>query len=163
LLSDRYGSAEIAKIGSKQEDDMADLVNPDELRKVSEAREMVLAREAHEADQRRAEEQRHLREAFIDRQVQPDGRERLRKALIAAAERGTNQLQVITFPSELCTDSGRAINNVDPAWPSTLVGYAARAYEFYRTELQPNGYKLRAEIVDFPGGKPGDVAMILSW
>jgi hypothetical protein len=142
---------------------MADLIKPEELKKVAEARDMVLAREAHEADKRRTEEQRDLRDAFMRRQIQPDGRERLRKALVAAAERGVSQLQIFTFPSELCTDSGRAINNGDPAWPATLVGYAARAYEFYQAELQPHGYKLRAEIIDYPGGKPGDIAVTLSW
>ena len=70
---------------------------------------------------------------------------------------------IVTFPSELCTDGGRAINNADPDWPKTLVGFAERAYEFFKTELQPQGYKLRAEILDFPGGKPGEVGITLSW
>jgi hypothetical protein len=99
----------------------------------------------------------------MDRQIQPDGRERLQKALMAAAERGENHLSVFTFPSELCTDGGRAINNGAPDWPKTLVGYAQRAYEFYVKELQPQGYKLRAEILDFPGGMPGEVGITLSW
>ena len=142
---------------------MAEIISPNELRKVAEAKEMVAAREAFEAEQKRAEERRHLREAFLNRQIQPEGRERLRKALIAAAERGVDHLQIFTFPSDLCTDSGRAITNSDPNWPKTLVGFAARAYEFYEVELRPQGYRLRAEIVDFPGGKPGDVAIILSW
>jgi len=142
---------------------MADLISPNELRKVAEAKEIAASREAYEADQRRVEERHHLREAFLKRELQPEGRERLRKALIAAAERGVDHLQVFTFPSDLCTDSGRAINNSDPNWPQTLVGFAARAYEFYEAELRPHGYRLRAEIVDFPGGKPGDVAIILAW
>jgi len=142
---------------------MAELISPGELRKVAEAKELVAAQQAFEADQKRAEERHQLREAFLNRQIQPEGRERLRKALIAAAERGADHLQIFTFPSDLCTDSGRAINNADPKWPTTLVGFAARAYEFYEKELRPHGYKLRAEIVDFPGGKPGDVSIILSW
>jgi len=28
-------------------------------------------------------------------------------------------------------------------------------------ELQPNGYKVRAQIMDFPGGMPGDVGIFL--
>jgi hypothetical protein len=142
---------------------MEKLIRPDELKKVTEAKEMALAREAFDADKRREEEHRHLREAFMSRQIQPNGRERLQKALLAAAERGANHLQIFTFPSELCTDGGRAINNSDPNWPTTLVGYAARAFEFYKAELQPQGYKLRAEIIDYPGGKPGEVAIVLAW
>jgi hypothetical protein len=88
---------------------------------------------------------------------------RVSAALRAAAERGETHLRVFTFPSELCTDSGRAINSGNPDWPKTLVGFAARAYEFYQKELQPHGYRLRAEILDFPGGIPGEVGITLSW
>ena len=133
------------------------------MKKLAEETEIAKAREILEADKRRSDERRQLQEAFMDRQIQPDGRERLRKALMAAAERGVNHLQVFTFPSELCTDRGRAINNGDPDWPETLVGYAQRAYEFYKTELQPHGYRLRAEILDYPGGMPGEVGITLTW
>jgi len=142
---------------------MDEIVRPDQLKKAAEVKEMARAQEIFAADQRREEERRQLQAAFMDRQIQPDGRARLQKALMDAAERGVNHLQIITFPSELCSDGGRAINNGDPDWPKTLVGYAQRAYEFYRTELQPHGYRLRAEILDFPGGKPGDVGITLSW
>jgi len=142
---------------------MDEIVRPDQLKKAAEVKEMARAQEIFAADQRREEERRQLQAAFMDRQIQPDGRARLQKALMDAAERGVNHLQIITFPSELCSDGGRAINNGDPDWPQTLVGYAQRAYEFYRTELQPHGYRLRAEILDFPGGKPGDVGITLSW
>jgi hypothetical protein len=63
----------------------------------------------------------------------------------------------------LCSDDGRAINNGDPNWPETLVGLAQRAFEFYKSELQPHAYKLRAKVLDFPGGKPGEVGIALSW
>jgi hypothetical protein len=142
---------------------MADLIKPEELRKATHAKELERAHQIAEADKRRDEERRHLQEEFMNRQIQPDGRARLRAALLGAAERGDNHLQVFTFPSEVCTDGGRAINNGDPNWPTTLVGFAQRAYEFYKAELQPHGYRLRAEILNFPGGKPGDVAVTLSW
>jgi hypothetical protein len=142
---------------------MDDLIKPEELRKVTLAKEAERARQIAEADKRREEERKHLQEDFMKRQIEPDGLARLRAALLRAAEHGDNHIQVFTFPSELCTDGGRAINNGDPNWPTTLVGFAQRAYEFYRTELQPNGYRLRAEILNFPGGKPGDVAVTLLW
>lgn len=142
---------------------MGDLIKPEELRKATLAKEAERARQIAEADKRREDERKHLQEAFMNQQIEPDGIARLRTALLRAAEHGDNHLQVFTFPSELCTDGGRAINNGDPDWPATLVGFAQRAYEFYKTELQPNGYRLRAEIINFPGGKPGDVAVTLSW
>jgi type II secretory pathway component PulJ len=142
---------------------MDEVIRPDELRKATHEKEMERARQILEADQRRADERRQLQEAFMNRQIQADAKDRLHKALLVAAERGDNHLQVFTFPSELCTDGGRAINNGDPNWPDTLVGYAKRAHEFYKAELQPHGYWLRAEILNFPGGKPGDVAVTVAW
>ena len=47
--------------------------------------------------------------------------------------------------------------------PGPASGFAKRAYEFWRKELEPQGYKLRAQIMDFPGGMPGDVGMFLRW
>jgi hypothetical protein len=142
---------------------MDELIRPSELRKVAVEKEISRAREIAEAEKRRADERHQLQQAFMDRQLHPDVKLRVSTALRAAAERGDNHLQVMTFPSELCSDGGRAINNGDPNWPKTLVGFAARAYEFYQKELQPHGYRLRAEILDFPGGMPGEVGITLTW
>ena len=142
---------------------MSDLIKPSDLQKVAAEKEMARAREIAEAEKRRADERHQLQQAFMDRQLHPDVKTRVSTALRAAAERGETHLRVFTFPSELCTDSGRAINSGDPNWPKTLVGFAARAYEFYQKELQPHGYKLRAEILDFPGGMPGEVGITISW
>ena len=142
---------------------MDEVVKPDQLRKAAQEKEMERAQQILNADQRRADEHRQLQEAFMNRQIQADAKDRLRKALLIAAERGDNHLQVFTFPSELCTDGGRAINNGNPNWPDTLIGYAKRAYEFYKAELQPHGFRFRAEILNFPGGKPGDVGVTLAW
>ena len=57
----------------------------------------------------------------------------------------------------------KAINNFDPHWPDTLTGFAKRAHEFWQKELEPHGYKLRAQIMDFPGGMPGDIGIFLRW
>src|SRR4051795_1731975 len=138
---------------------MDEIIRPGDLQKVAVEKEMARAREIAEADKRRADERHQLQEAFMSRQLHPEVKARVSTALRAAAERGETHLRVMTFPSELCSDKGRAINNSDPNWPTTLVGFAARAFEFYRQELQPHGYRLRAEILDFPGGMPGEVGI----
>jgi len=81
----------------------------------------------------------------------------------AAAERGEREMLVMRFPSALCTDKGRAINNAEPDWPSTLTGRPRQAFEFWKEHLQPAKYKLRAMIIEWPGGLPGDIAFFLSW
>lgn len=67
------------------------------------------------------------------------------------------------FPSAYCTDRGRAINNFEPDWPQTLTGFAKKAHAFYEKELAPLGYKVRAQIMDYPDGMLGDVGIFLRW
>jgi hypothetical protein len=87
----------------------------------------------------------------------------LKSKLRAAAERGQSELMVMRFPNALCTDHGRAINNSDPAWPDTLTGRPRQAYELWRDQLKPAGFRLSAMIIEWPGGLPGDVGFFLKW
>ena len=80
-----------------------------------------------------------------------------------AAERGDNEMLIGRFPSELCTDRGRAINNTEAGWPETLVGRPLQAYEIWKEKLQPLGYGLKALIIEWPQGFPGDVGLYLTW
>ena len=70
---------------------------------------------------------------------------------------------MITFPASYCNDGGRRINNSEPDWPNSLEGFAKKAYEFYEKELKPLGYQAHVEIIDYPGGMPGNVGMFLKW
>ena len=70
---------------------------------------------------------------------------------------------VMRFPSELCSDHGRAINNAEPEWPETLVGQPRQFYEIWKERLEPAGYRLKAMIVEWPNGFPGDVGMFVAW
>jgi hypothetical protein len=87
----------------------------------------------------------------------------LRAKLRSAAEGGQTELMVMRFPNVLCTDKGRAINNSDPDWPETLTGRPRQAYELWRDQLRPAGFRLSAMIIEWPGGLPGDVGFFLKW
>ena len=142
---------------------MADLMRPDDLKKISNDAEMAKAQEYLKKAKRQEEEQKGLREAFLERDLHPEARDRVNAAIRRAAEQGNHELQVITFPASYCNDGGRRINNAEPDWPDSLEGFAKRAHAFYVKELQPLGYKLRVEILDYPGGMPGNVGMFLRW
>ena len=142
---------------------MAGLLRPQDLKEIASDAEMAKMEEERQAKSRKEQQQIELREAFMSRDVQPEAIERINKAVRIAAEQGGHQLQVVTFPCSFCSDGGRRINIADPEWPSTLEGFAKRAYDFFVKELRPLGYKLHAEIISFPGGIPGDVALILKW
>ena len=139
------------------------MITPDELRRIAEEKEMAQLREALEKKRKADEERHHLHDAFMAEELVPDVFERASRMVKGAAERGEREVLAIRFPSEYCTDGGRAINNFEPNWPETLTGFAKRAHEFFLKELQPKGYKVRAQIMDFPGGVPGDVGIFLRW
>ena len=80
-----------------------------------------------------------------------------------AVEDGRTSVQVMRFPNHLCTDNGRAINQAEEGWEKTLTGRPKELYAFWERQLEPLGYHLRYEIVDYPHGMPGDVGVTLSW
>jgi len=80
-----------------------------------------------------------------------------------AAERGQTKMLLLRFPSQLCSDRGRAINVMEPNWPSTLRGEAAELYLRWECDLKPNGFHLAARVLDYPGGMPGEIGLFLVW
>jgi hypothetical protein len=109
------------------------------------------------------------KKALIDKLSKPSGvadDERLERAIAIikrAANNGAIEVEVARFPNTLCTDRGRAINQQERGWEATLTGVPRELFEFWQKYLKANGYKLKVQIVDFPGGMPGDVGMTLSW
>ena len=109
------------------------------------------------------------KKALIDRLTKPSGvsdEEALRRAMVIiqrAALNGLAEVQVLRLPNSLCTDGGRAINNLEKGWENTLTGLPKEMYRFWDQHLRPKGYRLRCQIVDFPKGMPGDVGITLSW
>jgi len=80
-----------------------------------------------------------------------------------AAERGQTEVQVYRFPNRMCSDRGRRINNSEPDWEQTLEGRPKLGYEFWREHLHPLGFGLKAEVLEYPGGMPGDIGFFLTW
>ena len=127
--------------------------------------------EAEEAEkQARAHAEAEVeKKALIDQLTKPSGisEEEAIKRGITIIERATRnrmtEVLVFRFPNELCTDKGRAINQQEPGWEKTLTGAPKEIYQLWEKYFRPRGYKLRVQIVDFPGGLSGDIAMTLSW
>lgn len=142
---------------------MSSLLRPEDLSQITSETEAEKMDEERRLKKMQQEQRKELHEAFLSREIHPLAIERINNAVRIAAEQGHHQVLVVTFPSSFCSDGGRRINIADPEWPSTLDGFAKRAYEFYQKELRPLGYKLHAEIISWPGGMPGDVGLYLKW
>jgi hypothetical protein len=144
---------------------MTNLMNAQELRKkiaIAQGAKASTAMKALAAEE--AE-----KEALLDKMRRPSGLsddEVLEKASIIvnrAVENGLSSVQVYRFPHTLCTDNGRAINQAEEGWEKTLTGVPKEIFDFWQRQLKSRGYHIRYEIIDYPGGMPGDVGVILSW
>jgi hypothetical protein len=118
---------------------------------------------------RKLKREEEEKKALIDRLSKPSGlsdEEVMKKAAVIierAAKNGLTEVQVYRFPNTMCTDRGRAINQQESGWETTLTGIPKEIYEFWHRCLRPLGYKLRVQIIDFSGGVPGDVGITLKW
>jgi len=109
------------------------------------------------------------KKALLERFSKPSGvsdEERLARAAAIvrrAADNGLTEVMVGRFPNQLCTDHGRAINQAEPGWEKTLTGLPKELYEFWEKYMKPRGYRVAFQVIDFPGGVPGDIGVTLKW
>jgi hypothetical protein len=139
------------------------IVTPDELRKVQDQRDSAAAREAMEKMRRAEDEQQQLQDAFMKRKIGPEAIERFNAAVKNAAEQGQHEILIGQFPASWCSDGGRRINNSLEDWPDSLQGIAKEVYEYHQKNLAPLGYKMRVEVLNYPGGVPGDIGIFFRW
>jgi hypothetical protein len=104
--------------------------------------------------------------ALIERLGKPSGLSEEEKIQLAstviqrAVRNGLSEVQIYRFPNSLCTDRGHAISHREPGWEKTLTGIPRELWSDY---LKPRGYRILFQIIDFPGGMPGDISIVLSW
>ena len=78
-----------------------------------------------------------------------------------AAAHGQTEIELLRFHSKYCTDHGRAINNLEDGWPG-----ADRVREATTKPMSstwPQGYKIRAQILNYPDGNLGEAGIFISW
>jgi len=147
-----------------------------------EARRRQEQEAAEQIARRKNEEMAQFRQRLENFQLTDEiiqaGQLRIRRAF----ERGEEELMFTSFPSDFCTDSGRAIINAgappivkltdeekeklkdaDPEWLATLPRGARGGYDYLTQYLKPAGFGFSARILNFPDGKPGDVGMFFTW
>jgi len=137
----------------------------------SEFRKKLAQAESEEASRRAQQhtEAEAEKKALIDQLSAPSGvsdEEGIRRGIRIierAVSNGLTEVQIHRFPNALCTDRGRAINQREEGWPQTLTGVPKEIYQLWDKYFRPRGYKLSVDVVDYPGGLPGDIAMTLKW
>ena len=139
------------------------VLNVEELKKLAESKENAKLQEILALRRKEEEEEKRARQDFMEREIRPDGIERFNGWVRRAAEQGRSEIEIMRFPSQYCTDHGRAINNLEEGWPDTLTGVARRLHDAYVQHLQPQGYKIRAQILNYPDGGLGEVGIYIGW
>jgi len=129
------------------------------LREAEKAEEYARLAAAAEAEKR----------ALVERLNRPSGKTEEEKIQLAstviqrAVRNGLTEVQVYRFPNSQCTDRGRAINQQEKGWENTLTGIPKEIYQLWSDYLKPRGYRISYQIVEFPGGMPGDIAITIAW
>lgn len=131
---------------------------------------------AHKKEEELADYKKRLEEFKLSKAFTDSLAARIRRAF----DHGETELMFASFPSNFCTDEGRAINNVgespinkpgqnggtqdtEPQWLATLPKGARPLYDYWKSSLRPGGFSFSARIINYPGGMPGDVGLFISW
>ena len=142
---------------------MASIPSADQLRMSILSREMAQMEQEEKLRAKKEQELKAFTESFLTEHVSDEERAMIQRLVTNAAANGKFEAMVYSFPSDLCTDSGRAINSRLADWPDTLQGKAKELYDRYLALAKPQGYRLKATIINFPDGMPGDVGLFLNW
>jgi len=130
------------------------------------ARQAAADRRRTEAEAAEAHRKAEL-QAFSERvqtyEITEEDRARAFSRIRKAFEAGEREVMIVKFPSLLCEDGGRRINNHLSGWQDTLPGVYHKVYLWWEKELAPGGFTFSARIIDYPGGVPGDVGLFVSW
>ena len=143
------------------------------LRHENEAEEQL----KHRKEEALAEFRKRLDNFELTDAIIQSGLDRIRRAF----ERGETEFMLSAFPSDFCTDGGRAIINAgappinkpskvelaarsdEPEWLATLPAGVRHVYDYWKQNLRPGGFSFSARIINYPGGMPGDVGLFFTW
>jgi hypothetical protein len=130
------------------------------------AKEAEAARKRAEAEAATAAAKAE-REAFAEKvmnyKITADDKARAMSRIARAFAEGEKELMLVHFPSEICTDGGRRINNHLDGWQDTLPGAFHDVFKWWDAELKPGGFGFSARIINYPNGMPGDVGIFITW
>lgn len=144
-----------------------------------EARRLGERQDDEQLQRRKQEEIAAFKQRLDDFQITEQAVQAVLSRVRRAFDQGETELMLTSFPSTFCTDGGRAIGNAalppinkpdenepppeEPAWLATLPKGACVVYDYWKTHLKPGGFGYAARIISYPGGKPGDVGLFLTW
>ena len=150
------------EVEAEQEPDPTTL-NADDFKELNQKFEEDKEEQRKEQREAAAEQRKERVEELLDGHVDDERWTELMRRARESAKAGEKEFELLRFPSQLCSDGGRAINVAEDGWPDTLRGEPRELYDRYEDDLRTQGFRLAARILDFPDGFPGDAGLFLSW
>lgn len=145
---------------------MTDTSRPFTVQSLFAEKDAVLAKkraqEAAAAEAKR-EELRAFTEKVMTYQITEGDKAGALAKIRRAFENGEKDVMLVHFPSSLCEDDGRRINNRLEGWQDTLPGAFKQVYAWWQAELEPGGFTFGARIISYDEGIPGDVGIFIAW
>ncbi len=109
-----------------------------------------------------AERAAYAEKVFAYKLTEEDEARAMAKIAKAFAD-GERELMLARFPSSLCEDGGRRINNNLDGWQETLPGAFADVYRWWESKLKPGGFGFAARVISYPDGMPGESGVFITW
>ena len=94
--------------------------------------------------------------------VKPDWKVSTASTCLNVASAASSSSWRVIVP-EIVRTAPHAIHQAEEGWEKTLTGIPKEIYDFWQRQLKSRGYHIRYEVIDYPGGMPGDIGIILSW
>ena len=116
-----------------------------DLKRIADEKETSKLREILDRRKKEEDEEQRARQDFMECEVKPEGIERFNSWVRRAAEQGQSEIQLLRFPSQYCTDHGRAINNFEPV---SVTG--ATYTKFGNRGLGEGGWGLSDRVAEAP-------------
>jgi len=130
---------------------------------ITQRRMADLAKQGSRAEAEAKAQAEQIKQLMIPVEVTRERLADFMRRVRSAAEMGEHQILVLRFPSDMCADRGRAINNASPGWEDTLVGLPQQMRQVWEEHLKSLGFRLSAEVLDYPHGMPGDIGLFCRW
>ena len=150
-------------MSSSEKEEIVPLISAEELRSMMAHKQAKEVEKKQQEESKAEKEKKELEAFFMTTKITNKERQRFRERVNRLAEQGESELMVFSFPSEFCSDGGRAINNKQPDWPESLTGRAKQAFELWEQDAKPLGYKLDARVLNYPDGIIGEIGLFVLW
>ena len=69
----------------------------------------------------------------------------------------------VSVPQLAVHRQGRCHHSAGTGWEKTLTGIPKEIFQLWTDYLKPREYRISYQVIEYPGGVPGDIAITIAW